>query len=157
MLTVREVATLASRLSSHPCSERQVRYLLVTSGLGTEAARRARGQTRLFGVVDLALVCLARRLHAEGVSPMVIRTVLTYRRDDVIRAWRAGARVALVVDGVQGWVQPMLKPTPKGAAAVALPEIWRGLDGEVERVSRGRPRVWMWRDVPVHEVPRSTS
>jgi hypothetical protein len=156
MLTVGEVAALASRLTGRRCTARQVRYLLVTGGLGTETTPRPRGQTRLYGVIDIALVCLAQRLRAAGVSSAVARTVLTYRRDDIVRAWRAGSRLALVVDGIQGVVQPPVKPTPKGAAVVALLDVWRGLDGEVERVSRARGSVWMWKDVPVHAVPRST-
>ena len=156
MLTIGEVASLASRLTGRRCTGRQVRYLLVTHGLGTESAARPRGQTRLFGVLDVALVCLARRLRAAGLSPIVIRTVLTYRRDDIIRAWRAGSRVAIVVDGLQGTLQPLLKTAPTGAVAVSLPDVWRGLDAEVDRVSRSRPNLWMYRKVPAHAVPRST-
>ena len=156
MLTVGEVASLASRLTGRRCSERQVRYLLVTHRLGTESAARPRGQTRLFGVIDVALVCLAKRLHTAGISPMVVRTVLTYRRDEIIRAWRSGSRVALVVDGIRGSLQPLLKTTPKGTIAVSLPDIWRGLDTEVDRAARSRSSVWMYRQVPVHAVPRST-
>ena len=156
MLTVGEVASLASRLTGRRCTERQVRYLLVTGGLGTEAARRPRGQTRLYGVIDVALVCLARRLNAGGVSTVVARTVLAYRRDEIVRAWRAGARTALVVRGALGWLQPLLKAPTAHVVAIPLPDVWRGLDAEIDRVCRARQTVWMYRPVSSHAVPRST-
>jgi len=112
----------------------------------------------MYGVIDLALVCLARRLKAAGISPSVARVVLTYRRDDVVRAWKAGANAALVVTGLHGAVVSVAKTmSAKAAAIVPLQDVWRGLDAEVERLTRTRPTVWMWRDVPVHAVPRSVA
>jgi len=156
LLTVGEVATLASRLTGQGCTPRQVRYLLVDGGLGTESGPRPQGQTRMYGVIDLAIVCLARRMQSAGMSSAVARAVLTYRRDDIVRAWKAGANAALVVTGLHGAVVPAAKATSaKAAATVPLQDVWRGLDAEIERLTRTRPTVWMWRDVPVHAVPRS--
>jgi hypothetical protein len=158
LLTVGEVAALCARLTGEACTPRQVRYLLVGCRLGTEPERRRNGQTRLHGAVDVALVRLALRLHAEGVSPWVARVVLTYLRNDVIRAWRAGSAVTLAVTGIQGSLDPSLKPKPAGAVAcVSLREMWHGLETELQRVCAARSAVWMWRDVPVHAVPRATA
>lgn len=158
VLTTLEVASLCARLTGRRCSPRQVRYLLVTGGLGTDARRRANGQTRLYGVLDVAFVRLALRLQADGVSPMVARVTLTYLRSDLIRAWKAGAAVALTIAGVHGALQPVLKATPAGAVAcVPLLEIWRGLETELQRVCAARAHVWMWRHVAVDAVPRATT
>ena len=158
LLTVGEVAALCGRLTGEACTPRQVRYLLVGCSLGTEPERRPNGQTRLHGAIDVAMVRLALRLHAEGVSPWVARVVLTYLRNDVIRAWKAGSAVTLAVTGIQGSLQPSLKPKPAGAVAcVPLREIWHGLETELQRVCNARSTVWMWRAVPVHAVPRATA
>jgi hypothetical protein len=158
VLTVGEVAALCARLEGRRCSRRQVTYLLIDGGISGEARRRGHGQTRVFGVLDVAFVRLALRLQAEGVSPMVARVTLTYLRSDLIRAWKAGAAVALTVAGVHGSLQPAMKPKPPDAVAcVPLLVIWRGLDGEVHKAAGGRGEVWMWRQVPVNAVPRATS
>ena len=157
MLTAGEVAAVCGRLTGRRCSIRQVRYLLVTGGLGTESRRRAHGQTRLFGIVDVALMRLALRLQIEGVSPMVARVTLTYLRNDLVRTWKGGAATALVVTGLHGAVQPVARTPPARAAAyVPLREIWHGLDAEIHRVSGARATVWMWRHVAVDAVPRTT-
>jgi hypothetical protein len=157
VLTAAEVASVCARLTGRRCSTRQVHYLLVTGRLGTDAGRRAHGQTRVYGVLDVAFVRLALRLQAEGVSPMVTRVTLTYLRNDLIRAWKAGASLALTITGVHGSLQPALKPRPAGAiACVPLLEIWRGLETEIHKVAAGRGDVWMWRPVPVNAVPRAT-
>ena len=99
---------------------------------------------------------MALRLQADGVSPMVTRVTLTYLKNDLIRAWKASASLALAVVGLHGSLQPALKPKPPGAVAcVPLLEIWRGLEAEVHRVGAARPDVWMWRHVPVDAVPRA--
>ena len=158
VLTASEVASVCARLTGRRCSTRQVRYLLVDGRLGTDVHRRSHGQTRLYGILDVAFVRLALRLQAEGVSPMVTRVTLTYLRNDLIRAWKAGAAVALTVSGVHGSLQPVLKArAPSGAVAcVPLLEIWRGLETELHRVCAARAEVWMWRQVPVDAVPRAT-
>jgi len=158
VLTAPEVASLCARLTGECCSTRQVHYLLVSGGLGSDAARRANGQTRMYSVLDVAFVRLARRLHAEGVSPMVARVTLTYLRNDLIRGWKSGAALALAIAGVHGSLQPALKARPAGAVAyVPLLDIWRGLESELQKVCAGRPEVWMWRHVPVNAVPRVTA
>ena len=158
VLTVGEAAALCARLEGRRCSHRQVTYLLVDGAISGEARRRSRGQTRMFGVLDVAFVRLALRLQAEGVSPMVARVTLTYLRSDLIRAWQASAALALAITGVHGSLQPALKPKPAGAVAcVPLLEIWRGLETEVHKVAAARGDVWMWRQVPVDAVPRATA
>jgi DNA-binding transcriptional MerR regulator len=158
VLTLAEVAALCGRLEGRRCSTRQVRYLLVAGGLGSEARRRAHGQTRVYHAIDVAFVRLALRLQREGVSPMVARVTLTYLRNDLIRAWKASAAVALAITGVHGSLQPVLKARPAGAAAyVPLLEIWRGLETEVHKVAAARGEVWMWRRVAVNAVPRATA
>ena len=126
--------------------------------LGTETGRRQHGQTRMYGSLDVAFVRLALRLQAEGISRAVARVILTYLRNDLVRAWKASAAVALAITGVHGSLQPVLKARPSGAATyVPLLEIWRGLEADVQRVCAGRSEVWMWRHVPVNAVPRTTA
>jgi len=155
-LTVSEAATIASRLAGHPCSPRQVRHLLVRGGLGTDTRKRTRGETRLYGMLDVALVRLALRLQADGVSPWVVRVVLTYCRNDLIRAWKSSAALALAINGLKGTLEPALKPRPAAAAAwVPLRDIATGIEAEIRRVGDARETVWMWRDVSVQAVPRA--
>jgi hypothetical protein len=157
VLTVGEVAALCARLEGRRCSRRQVTYLLIDGGISGEARRRGHGQTRVFGVLDVAFVRLALRLQAEGVSPMVTRVTLTYLRSDLIRAWKASSALALAITGVHGSLQPAMKPKLSDAiACVPLLEIWRGLEAEVHKAAAGRGEVWMWRHVPVNAVPRAT-
>jgi hypothetical protein len=156
LLTVAEVAALAGRLEGRACSPRQVRYLLVTGRLGNDVQRRTQGQTRLYNVVDLAFVRLALRLSREGVSAVVARVVLTYLRSDLVRAWKAGAPLAVAIQGVQGSIEPALKTRPTWVRAwVPLREIWSGLDKQVEETCSARATVWMWRKVAVHAVRTS--
>ena len=158
VITAAEVATLITRMEGRKCSARQVNYLLVSGGLGSETRRRTHGQTRVYGVLDVAFVRLALRLQADGVSPMIARVTLTYLRNDLIRAWKASAAVALTLAGVHGSLQPVLKAKPPGATAyVPLLEVWRGLENELQKVCAARGEVWMWRPVPVNAVPRSTA
>lgn len=157
VLTATEVAQIASRLSGRAISVRRVRHLLVDAGLGTELQVRRQGETRLFGVLDLALVRLAVELDAQGVSAWVGRVVLTYRRDDIVRAFKSSAPVALAIRGLHATLEPALKTKPLGLAAwVPLREIWKGLDAEVTAVRANKPTVWMWSHVPPHTVKRST-
>ena len=108
-------------------------------------------------VPSIAFVRLALRLRADGISPWVARVVLTYLRNDLIRTWKAGAATALIIKGVHGSLEPALRTAPTGAAAyVPLREIWRGLDAELHRLCAARSTVWMWRDVAVDAVPRTT-
>jgi hypothetical protein len=156
VLTGAEVASLCARLSGRRCSIRQVHYLLVAGGLCSDSRRRQNGQTRVYGVLDVAFVRLALRLHAEGVSPIVARVTLTYLKNDLIRAWKASASLALTVNGVQGSLQPVMKARPTAAIAhIPLLDVWRGLELEIQRVCGTRPEVWMWRHVQVDAVPRA--
>lgn len=156
VLTAVEVAALCTRLEGRNCSPRQVHYLLVSGGLGTDARKRSRGQTRVYGSLDVAFVRLAVRLQAEGISPMVARVILTYLRSDLIRAWKASASLALTVSGLHGSLQPVLKARPDAAAYVPLLEIWRGLDAELHKIAATRTEIWMWRPVSLNAVPRAT-
>jgi hypothetical protein len=156
-LTALELAQLASRLAGRSISARRVRHLLVDSGLGTELQARQQGQTRLFGVLDLALLRLALELEGQGISAWVTRVVLTYLRDDIVRAFRASAPVALGVRGVRATLEPALKGRPSGLAAwVPLRELWKGLEQEIIATRAQKPTVWMWSEVPAHAVKRST-
>jgi hypothetical protein len=156
-LTAVELAQLVSRLTGRAVSARRVRHLLVQGGLGTELQTRQKGQTRLFGVLDLAIVRLAIELEAQSVSPWVTRVVLTYLRDDVVRAFRSSAPVALAVRGLRASLEPALKTQPSGLAAwVPLREVWKGLEATVIATRAEKPTVWMWSHVPAHAVKRST-
>lgn len=153
-LSVNEVADLVGRLEKHPCSPRQVRHLLVTGGLATDPQQRRRGQTRLYDLLDVAFVRLAVRLRHEGISPWVARAVLTYLQNDITRAWKAAAPLALSVEGMRGRLEPAAKSKPGRAAAwIPLRDIWRGLDNELRRVCDARDTLWMWRHVPVKDIP----
>jgi hypothetical protein len=115
-----------------------------------------RGQTRLYGTLDVAFVRLALRLQAEGVSPWVARVVLTYLRNDLVRAWKSGAAVALAIRGLKGTLEPALRSRPASISAwVPLREVARGIDTEIQRTRDARETVWMWRKVSVNAVPRA--
>jgi hypothetical protein len=134
-----------------------VSYLLVGGGIGTECQARKRGGTRLYGVLDVALVRLAMALESEGLSSWTIRVILTYLRNDLVRAWKAAAPLTLSVRGIQASLEPTVRTRPSAATAwIPLREIWRGLETEVQRTSDARDQVWMYRPVPVRSVPRST-
>jgi hypothetical protein len=84
--------------------------------------------------------------------------VLTYLRDDLVRAFKSAAPVALAVTGIRGSLEPALKARPSSAIAwVPLRDVWRGLDAEIEALRVAKPTVWMWSEVPCHAVKRSTS
>jgi hypothetical protein len=155
-LTVSEVAKVAGQLAGQPCSPRQVRHLLVRGGLGTDTGRRMHGQTRLYGTLDVAFVRLALRLQVEGVSPWVVRVVLTYLRNDLVRAWKSSAAVALAIRGLKGTLEPALRSRPASLSAwVPLREIGRGIDSEIQSTRDAHETVWMWRKVSVNAVPRA--
>jgi hypothetical protein len=157
-LTVEEVAALVTRLSGRACSARRVRYLLIAGGLGTECQCRPRGGTRLYGVLDVALVRLAMAMEAEGMSSWLIRVVLTYLRNDLVRAWKSAAPLALTVRGITATLEPVVRTRPSNAAAwVQLRDVWRGLEAEVQRASDARDEVWMYRPVHVRTVPRTNA
>jgi len=157
-LTLQETTALVSRLAGRTCSERRVRYLLIAGGLGTDAHRRPHGRTRLYGVLDVALVRLALAMQEHGASPWLTRVVLTYLRNDLVRAWNAAAPLALAVRGVQATLEPALKGRPPWATLwIPLREIWRELDAAVQRTCDARAEVWMYRLVKVRAVPRNTT
>jgi hypothetical protein len=157
LLTAVEAARAVNRLTGRRCTPRRVRHLLVQGGLGTELQARRKGQTRLFGVLDLAILRLAIELERQGISAWVTRVVLTYLRDDIVRAFKSAAPVALAVTGVRGRLEPALRARPSSALAwVPLREVWKGLEAEIAGVREGKPTVWMWCEVPVQSVKRST-
>lgn len=156
-LTLREVTDLLCTLSGQTVTERQVRYLLITGQVGADATTRAHGRTRLYGSLDVALARAALGLRAEGVSPQLTRVVITYLRDDLVRAWRAAAPLAVAITGVQGSLEPVSKGRPGRASAwVPLRALWQGLEARVQEVADGRDDVWMYRKVRVSAVPRNT-
>jgi len=158
LLTATELAKLASKAAGRKCTARRVRHLLVQGGLGTELQPRRQGQTRLFGALDLAIIRLALELERQGISAQVIRVVLTYLRDDIVRAYKSSAPLALAVIGVKGRLEPAIRNRPSAVAAwVPLREAWKSLDREIEQVREAKPSVWMWSEVPCHAVKRSTS
>jgi len=157
VLTAVEAARAVSRLTGRKCTARRVRHLLVQSQLGTELQHRQRGQTRLFGVLDLAILRLAIELDRQGVSSWVTRVVLTYLRNEIVMAFKSAAPVALAISGLRGSVLPALKARPADTVAwVPLREVWKGIDAEIGQVRAARPTVWMYRQVPLAAVKRST-
>ena len=158
LLTGVEAARLVSALTGRKCTPRRVRHLLVDGGLGTELQGRQRGQTRLFGSLDLAILRLASELEAQGISPWVTRVVLTYLRDDIVRAIKSAAPVAVAITGLKGRLEPALKARPSSAIAwVPLRDVWKGLDDQISALRQQQPTVWMWARVPVTAVKRSTA
>src|ERR1700736_6228524 len=99
VLTAPEVAAVVARLEGEPCTPRRVRYLL-SERLAVDGAPR-KGQTRLYRPVDVALMRLALRLQAQGLSAWTVRVVLAYSQDVIRAAWRSRADVALAVRGVR--------------------------------------------------------
>lgn len=157
LMTAVEAARAVSRLTGRKCTPRRVRHLLVQSQLGTELQQRQRGQTRLFGVLDLAIMRLAIELDRQGVSSWVTRVVLTYLRNEIVMAFKSAAPVALAISGLRGSLHPALKSKPPETVAwVPLREVWKGIDAEIGDVRTAQPTVWMWRDVPLTAVKRST-
>ena len=158
LLTAIEAAHIISKLCEVRYTPRRVRHLLVLGGLGTELQPRQQGQTRLFGALDLAILRVAVELERQGISGWVARVVLTYLRDDIVRAFKSSAPVALAVTGLRGRLEPAFKPKPSTAVGwVPLREAWKGLDAEIAMVRDAKPTVWMWSEVPCHAVKRSTS
>jgi hypothetical protein len=158
LLTAIEAAHVVSKLCGVTYTARRVRHLLVLGGLGTELQPRQQGQTRLFGALDLAILRVAVELERQGISGWVARVVLTYLRDDIVRAFRSSAPLALAVTGLRGSLEPVFKHRPSTAVAwVPLREAWRGLEHEITLVRDAKPTVWMWSEVPCHAVKRSTS
>jgi hypothetical protein len=156
LLTAREASVLVSKLTGRRCSPRRLGYLLLGGGIGTDVEPRRRGQTRLYGAIDLALVRLGLLLEEEGISPWVARVVLTYLRNDLVMAWRAASPLALAVTGVRGTLEPALKTRPAWATAwVPLREVWRDLEREIRRVRDAHPSVWMWREMPAGRAANS--
>jgi len=157
LLTAVEAARAISKLTGRKCTARRVRHLLVQCQLGTELQQRQRGQTRLFGVLDLAIMRLAVELERQGISSWVTRVVLTYMRNDIVMAFKSAAPVALAISGLRGSVLPALKAKPPGTVAwVPLREVWKGIDPEIGHVRAVQPTVWMYREVPLGAVKRST-
>jgi hypothetical protein len=108
-------------------------------------------------VLDVALVRLAFALEESGVSPWLSRVIITYLRDDLVRAWKTTAPLGVAVRGLQATLEPALKGRPAWAAVwIPLREIWRGLDSDVQRTSAARDDVWMYRQVRVGTVPRNS-
>jgi len=157
VLTAMELARVMSSLSGRTMSARRVRHLLVECALGTELQGRQHGQTRLFGLLDLAIIRLVVELEAQGISAWVSRVVLTYLRDDIVRAFRSSAPVALSVRGLRATLEPALKGRPSAAVAwVPLRDVWKGLEGAILATRAQKPTVWMWSEVPPQSVKRST-
>jgi hypothetical protein len=147
VLTAPEVAAVVARLDGDACTPRRVRYLL-SHRLAVDGARR-KGQTRLYGPVDVALMRLAVRLQAQGLSRWTVRVVLVYSREILRDAWRSRAAVALVVRGVRGTIESAATATPGPAdASVPLRPVWVGVERAIRRERLQRPRVWQWRAVP---------
>ena len=157
-LTAVEAAHVLSKLTGRHCTPQRVRRLLVNAKLGTELQARQRGQTRLFGALDLAIMRIALELDRQGISAWVSKVILTYLRDDVVRAFKSAAPLALAVNGIRGSLEPSLKARPSSAVAwVPLREVWKGIETEIEAVRGAKPTVWMWSEVPCHAVKRSTA
>jgi len=74
VLTASEMAQVVARLEGEACSARRVRYLLGGLILGDTVPQR--GRTRLYGPIDVAMMRLAVRLEAQGISAWVVRVVL---------------------------------------------------------------------------------
>src|SRR5262245_4737526 len=158
LLTAIEAAHVLSKLSGKNCRPQRVRRLLVDAKLGTELQPRQKGETRLFGALDLAIVRVTLELERQGISAWVAKVVLTYLRDDLVRAFKSAAPVAVAVAGVRGSLEPAFKARPSTAGAwVPLRDVWKGLEPEIAIVRSAKPTVWMWAEVPCHAVKRSTS
>jgi hypothetical protein len=145
VLTASEIAAVVTRLEGEACTARRVRYLL--SGLLQTDSGTQRGHTRLYGPIDLAMMRLAVRLEAQGVSAWVVRVVLSYGGEEIRAAWRAGASLALAVRGVTGTIEPakLETPTSPAVARVLLRSVTTGNVAAIRRERRTRPMVWMWR------------
>ena len=147
-LTAPEVAALVSRLEGEPCSVRRVRYLLV--GLPATDGAPPRGEVRLYGPVDVALMRLAMRLEAQNISAWVAQVVLAYGVEAIRAAFRSGEDVALVVRGVIGSIErakPELDTSPV-AARIPLRSVFAGLESAIRRERRARPHIWRWKTRP---------
>jgi hypothetical protein len=111
----------------------------------------------LYGSLDLALVRVALAMQEQGASPWLTRVVLTYLRNDLVRAWKSASPLALAVRGVQATLEPALKTAPSSTSIwIPLRAIWHGLDALVQKASDAREEVWMYRRVKVRAVPRNT-
>ena len=157
VLTAPEVAAVVSQLEGERCTVRQVRYLLY--GLLPSDTPVPRGHTRLYGPDDVALMRLAVRLHAQGVSAWVARVVLAYCGAEIRAAWRAGSASALVVRGVTGTIEAATADPSSAPASVrvSLRAVWIGVERAMRGTRRDRPQIWRGRHIPVtaSQVERS--
>jgi hypothetical protein len=139
-LTAPDVAAAVVRLEREPCTARRVRHLLSGVVISDRAPRRGR-RTRGFSAVDVALMRLAVRLEAQGVSAWVVRVVLAYCGDEIRAAWRRRTAVALVVRGVTGTIEGVTPEAdaPAAMARVPLRSVLRGIGPAMRRTRRARP------------------
>jgi hypothetical protein len=157
LLTAPEVAAVVSRLEGEPCSVRRVRYLL--SGLSATDAAPPRGEVRLWGPVDVALMRLAVRLGTQGLSPWVARVVLTYSGAEIRAAWTSGASVALAVRGVTGSIEGATPgpDAPAVAARVLLRSVFVGTVSAIRQERRARPTIWRWKARPATALAQASA
>ena len=72
-------------------------------------------------------------------------------------AFKSAAPVALAISGLKGSVLPALKARPPGTVVwVPLRDVWKGIEAEIGEVRTATPTVWMYRDVQLTAVKRST-
>jgi hypothetical protein len=141
-LTTVELAKVVSALEQ-PCSARRVRYALSAGGTN----RQGRGRTRLHAADDVALMRVALRLEAAGVSAWVARVVLAYLQDSLIAAIRSRRPKALHVFGVRGSIRPASEPAPPGTIVVPLRSVMHGVLEKMRQTRRDTPTIWAWQQL----------
>lgn len=149
-VTVAEVARVAGRLERRPVTVGTVRSILVLDTRGRALMPQRHGETRVYAAEDVALVRLALRLRAAGVSPTVARVVVACLRNQLVAAWHGQDDSALAVIGLRGEIRSRLSARPAGVVAwIALRDVWQGLESAIRRVRQAQPEIWQWKAQPV--------
>lgn len=100
-------------------------------------------RTRLYDVVDVCLVQLAKRLEDAGCSAWVVRAVLANHLDELRRAFVGDRALVFAVYGVRGKLIAASDSStlPDGAVAISLREIRLGLPEAIARLRRDEPTI----------------
>jgi len=125
-------------------SPSQVRSILVLDTTARAMQPRRSGDTRLYSAVDLAIVRLAVRLRAEGVSPTVARVIVATLRESIVEIWAHARPMALAVIGMRGLLLWRGKQPAAAAACVDLLDVWRGVTHAIQVVRGTDEEVWRW-------------
>lgn len=145
VLTVVEVARILRALEGRfALTPRGIRYYART-GMMVPSGRMAKGkrsrETRLYTVVDVALLRLVCRLHRQRVHERALWGLLVYRGDE-LRALLAEGSGELVVDTPAALAIGSEDRTTPKPIRVDVASLVSGLTERLQAYRRRNPKVW---------------